>query len=44
MTHGIGADVTWTPSPQGARAFLLQLVEGRGGYQIAVLTAMALNG
>lgn len=39
----IWADVTWTYRGRARERFCYQLVEGRGGYQIAVLTPMALD-
>jgi hypothetical protein len=40
----IWADVTWIYHGRAQERFCYQLVEGRGGYQVAVLTPMALNG
>ena len=40
----IWADVTWTYHGRPRERFCYQLVEGRGEYQIAVLTPMALAG
>ena len=37
----IWADVTWSYGGQPQERFCYQLVEGTGGYQIAVLTPMA---
>ena len=40
----IWTDVTWTYRGRARERFCYQLVEGRGGYQIAVLTPIALDG
>jgi hypothetical protein len=40
----IWADVTWTYRGRARERFCYQLVQGRGGYQIAVLTPMARDG
>lgn len=39
----IWADVTWTYHGRARERFCYQLVEGRDGYQIAVLTPMAIS-
>ncbi|HEX6338932.1 MAG TPA: hypothetical protein VFZ85_18410 [Jiangellaceae bacterium] len=39
----IWADVTWTYHGRARERFCYQLVEGRDGYQIAVLTPMAIG-
>ncbi len=38
----VWADVTWTYGGAPQERFCYQLIEGNGGYQIAVLTPMAL--
>jgi len=40
--HSLWADVTWSYHGQPRERFCYQLVEGSDGYQIAVLTPMAL--
>lgn len=37
---GVWADVTWSYDGQPRERFCYQLVEGRNGYQIAVLTSL----
>ena len=40
--HSVWADVTWTYGGQPRERFCYQLVAGPEGYQVAVLTPMAL--
>jgi ketosteroid isomerase-like protein len=41
--HSVWADVTWSFGGQARERFCYQLIEGAKGYQIAVLTPMALT-
>jgi hypothetical protein len=40
--HSVWADVTWTFGGKAQERFCYQLVAGKGGYQIAVLTPLSL--